>query len=146
MRTRSLSVVLLAVACAAFSSCGKPPSQAKKRAEAQTAEQARAAAAVATDTTAPAPERLLDARRAFKTRLTKKLKNNDPLPTPPEDILRIIKYRSPAGTMRAYLSPAPKEGGKHPAIIWIAEKIVADQGATLAISFTSRELQRAFRR
>jgi len=34
-------------------------------------------------------------------------------------VLDLIHYRSPAGSLAAYLTPLPKDGKKHPAIIWI---------------------------
>ncbi len=30
-----------------------------------------------------------------------------------------MQYESPAGRLKAYLTPAPTDGNKHPAIIWI---------------------------
>jgi hypothetical protein len=33
--------------------------------------------------------------------------------------MQVVQYESPAGKLKAYLSPAPTDGKKHPAIIWI---------------------------
>ena len=44
---------------------------------------------------------------------------SDPMPTPPPEVFNIISYQSPAGALKAYISPNPNDGKKHPAIIWI---------------------------
>ena len=62
---------------------------------------------------------LLEARRGFTTKLTRKVAAGDPVPEPPARFFRNVKYPSPAGELAAYLSPSPRDGKKHPAIIWI---------------------------
>jgi acetyl esterase/lipase len=62
---------------------------------------------------------LTDARRGFKTKLTRRGGEKEPLDEPPAGVLRIVRYDSPVGKLGAYLTPAPKDGKKHPAIIWI---------------------------
>ena len=66
-----------------------------------------------------APVSFLEARRAFKTKLIRKEHGTDPAPTAPADLFRTVHYESPAGKLVAYVSPDPKDGKKHPAIIWI---------------------------
>ena len=33
--------------------------------------------------------------------------------------MQLVQYESPAGRLKAYLTPAPTDGKKHPAIVWI---------------------------
>ncbi|MFL5245512.1 MAG: alpha/beta hydrolase family protein [Gemmataceae bacterium] len=62
---------------------------------------------------------LVEARRGFKTKLMPSGNNKERLEKPPAGVFRIVHYDSPAGKLAAYLSPDPKDGKKHPAIIWI---------------------------
>ena len=62
---------------------------------------------------------LKDARRGFHTQLAPQKGPKQPLDKAPVALFRTIKYPSPAGELAAYLSPDPKDGAKHPAIIWI---------------------------
>jgi acetyl esterase/lipase len=78
----------------------------------------------------PAAQTLADARSGFQTALTKQLKGNEPVETPPPNVLRIVQYSSPAGNLAAYLSNIPKDGKKHPAIIWICGGFGNDIGDT----------------
>src|SRR2546427_87511 len=55
----------------------------------------------------------------------RKLMKEQPQPTrlpvtaPPASVLDLVKYDAPPGKLAAYLTPDPKDGKKHPAIIWI---------------------------
>jgi dienelactone hydrolase len=62
---------------------------------------------------------LAEARRGFKTRLVRQESTKEPAPEPPARLFRLVRYESPAGRMAAYLTPAPQDGKKHPAIVWI---------------------------
>jgi acetyl esterase/lipase len=62
---------------------------------------------------------LLEARKGFQTKLIKKPPEKEPVDKPPARIFSLVKYDSPVGKMDAYLSPDPKDGKKHPAIVWI---------------------------
>ncbi len=62
---------------------------------------------------------LLEARRSFKTKLTPQNDPRTPADVPPSAIFRAVKYTAPSGQLAAYMSPAPKDSKKHPAIIWI---------------------------
>jgi len=63
---------------------------------------------------------LLEARRGFKTTLVpQKSAKESPEQAPPK-IFRTITYPAPAGNLAAYLSPDPRDGKKHPEIIWIS--------------------------
>ncbi|MFO1484763.1 MAG: alpha/beta fold hydrolase [Verrucomicrobiaceae bacterium] len=41
-----------------------------------------------------------------------------PADEPDGKVFELIRYRSPAGELAAYLTPDPKDGKKHPAIVW----------------------------
>jgi acetyl esterase/lipase len=62
---------------------------------------------------------LAEARRGFQTKLAPRGGDKEPVPQPPPRIFRTVRYESPAGKLAAYLSPDPKDGKKHPAVIWI---------------------------
>jgi len=65
------------------------------------------------------PTPLAKARREFKTKLSQQEQTREAAPQPPADVFRLVKYPSAVGDLAAYVSPDPKDGGKHPAIIWI---------------------------
>jgi acetyl esterase/lipase len=62
---------------------------------------------------------LTEARKGFQTRLVRRGAAKEPVPQPPPNVFRLVRYDAPAGKLAAYLSPDPKDGKKHPAIIWI---------------------------
>ena len=62
---------------------------------------------------------LTEARQGFKTKLVRRGDDREPVPDPPPSLFRTVRYDSPVGQLAAYLTPDPKDGKKHPAIIWI---------------------------
>ena len=62
---------------------------------------------------------LVDAKKSFKTKI---IKSESP-GAPPEatfgEFFDLIKYKSPVGSLAAYITKAPGENKKHPAIVWI---------------------------
>ena len=64
-------------------------------------------------------ESLLDARQGFSTTLIKKEVDGAPVPGPPKNVLQSVSYSSRVGDLAAYISPSPRDGKRHPAIIWI---------------------------
>lgn len=62
---------------------------------------------------------LAEARRGFQTTLLRREAAGEPVPEPPPELFRIVQYDSPAGKLAAYLTPDPRDGKQHPAIIWI---------------------------
>jgi len=60
-----------------------------------------------------------EARKGFTTKIVRKSAPGDPIVAAPSAIFRNVTYTSPAGKLKAYLSPDPKDGKKHPAIVWI---------------------------
>jgi acetyl esterase/lipase len=68
----------------------------------------------------PDPSKTLaEARRGFQTKLVIEESDGHPIPAPPPQTFRLVRYESPAGKLGAYLTPDPKDGKKHPAILWI---------------------------
>jgi Fe-S cluster assembly iron-binding protein IscA len=62
---------------------------------------------------------LTEARQGFHTTLARRESGGSPAPRPPADVFRLVRYDAPVGKLAAYLSPDPKDGKKHPAILWI---------------------------
>ncbi len=70
----------------------------------------------------PAPKTLPEARARFgATKLKHQYRANVPVPTPPARVFDTVKYDSPAGKLAAYVTPNPKDGKRHPAIIWLGD-------------------------
>jgi dipeptidyl aminopeptidase/acylaminoacyl peptidase len=67
----------------------------------------------------PEAASLTEARQGFKTKLVSRGSVKEPLPEAPAGVFQTIRYDSPAGKLAAYVTPDPKDGKKHPAIIWI---------------------------
>ncbi len=67
---------------------------------------------------APMPT-LNEARRGFVTKLAGTPPAPEPAPKPPAAVFQLIKYDAPAGKLAAYITPDPRDGKKHPAIVWI---------------------------
>lgn len=73
---------------------------------------------------------LLKARAGHKTKLIKQVADADEAETPPGGVLKLVKYRSPAGDLAAYVTPDPGDGKKRPAILWIFGGFSNGIGAT----------------
>ena len=77
------------------------------------------------------PLTLLQARAGFKTKLLRQEKGSEAVPMPPANLFQVVQYDSPlVGKLAAYVSQPPKDGKKHPAIIWIFGGFGNDIGAT----------------
>jgi dienelactone hydrolase len=62
---------------------------------------------------------VLAARQNFQTRLTARpARRGTPPDAPPPETFRLVDYPSPAGRLAAYLTPAPADGRKLPAVVW----------------------------
>lgn len=61
---------------------------------------------------------LSSARVGFQTSLTLEIRDDLPIPIPPNDRLKIVNYPSNVGMLSAYLSQPETPGQKYPAIIW----------------------------
>ena len=62
---------------------------------------------------------LAQARAGFKTQLVAAPADKTPADVPPAKLFKLVKYPAPGGATGAYLSNDPRDGQKHPAIIWI---------------------------
>src|SRR5262249_55563352 len=62
---------------------------------------------------------LAEARQGFRTKVVRKEPPAGPLPNPPPQLFRKVQFDSAVGKIGTYLTPDPKDGKKHPAIIWI---------------------------
>jgi acetyl esterase/lipase len=64
---------------------------------------------------------LTEARANFTTKILKRTKQpppDGPAPAPEGKDFALIRYKSPAGELAAYLSADPGDGKKHPAVVW----------------------------
>jgi dienelactone hydrolase len=77
---------------------------------------ARPAAATAAPT---AEIKLVDARKGFQTKPVKRSDEKEKVAEPPPKVFQIVHYESAVGKLPAYLTPDPKDGKKHPAVVWI---------------------------
>ena len=68
---------------------------------------------------APAVSALAAARHDFHSVLQPQSSNKEPVEPAPPKLFLTTKYPAPAGKLAAYLTPDPKDGKKHPAIVWI---------------------------
>jgi len=62
---------------------------------------------------------LLEARQGFESKLYPPSSAKEPVAEPPPEVFSKVFYETPAGLLAAYLTPDPKDGAKHPAIVWI---------------------------
>ncbi|BCM92891.1 hypothetical protein IAD21_04775 [Abditibacteriota bacterium] len=62
---------------------------------------------------------LLRARLGFRTHVIPATERGERMPVAPAKVFLTVKYPSPAGNLAAYVSPDPRDGKKHPAIVWI---------------------------
>jgi dienelactone hydrolase len=77
------------------------------------------AAPAAAATGFPPGTLLSDARKGFRTKLLRREHEDEAPPEPPAEIFRLVQYDAPVGKLAAYLSVKPKDGARHPAIIWV---------------------------
>jgi len=70
---------------------------------------------------APAPvQDLLRTRAGFKTELVPSQQAGDgPADPPPKGVFNLVHYQAPSGELVAYITPDPKDGKKHPALLWL---------------------------
>lgn len=77
------------------------------------------AAAVTSQSSNPTNASLADTRKDFKTAIVLPKSTAGPVPRPPRGLFNVVSYPSPVGPLPAYLTPDPKDGARHPAIVWI---------------------------
>lgn len=61
---------------------------------------------------------LAEFKKEHQTKLLRKEKIGAPVAEPPAGVFEQVSYEAPLGKMAAYISPDPKDGKKHPIIIW----------------------------
>ncbi len=62
---------------------------------------------------------LTTARAGFHTNLIPQNGPKEAVAQAPPDIFRTVQYPAPSGKLAAYISPDPRDGKQHPAILWI---------------------------
>lgn len=62
---------------------------------------------------------LKTAREGFTTHLIKQTRENSPPDPAPTGVFDLVQYPSPVGSLAAYVSPDPKDGKRHPVVIWL---------------------------
>lgn len=62
---------------------------------------------------------LAEARKDFKTAISLPSTGNPPLPKPPAGLFVRADYEGAKGRMAAFVTPDPRDGQKHAAIIWL---------------------------
>jgi dipeptidyl aminopeptidase/acylaminoacyl peptidase len=67
----------------------------------------------------PETASLSEARQGFQTKVVRRDSAREPVAEPPPNLFRLVRYDAAAGKLAAYLTPDPRDGKKHPAIIWI---------------------------
>lgn len=70
-----------------------------------------------TDTTQP--QSLREARQGFVTKITRPGPSVGAPDVPPAGTFDLVHYPSPVGPLAAYVTPAPDDGVRRPAIVWI---------------------------
>jgi dipeptidyl aminopeptidase/acylaminoacyl peptidase len=91
---------------------------------------------------------LAEARKGFTTRNIKATAPSGPLPEPPAGVFIKTRFHSSVGQLSAYLTPDPKDGKKHPAIIWITggDCNSVDDGIWQNAPASNDQTARAFRK
>ena len=64
------------------------------------------------------PPSLDNDRIGYTTNLLRKERIGATAPVPPTDVLELVRYPSSVGDLAAYVSPDPKDGKRHPIMIW----------------------------
>ena len=70
--------------------------------------------------TAEAAMTLAEAREGKGAGLVEELKQDAPAPSPPGNMLKLVRYPSHGREIVGYLTVKPADGQKHPAMIWIS--------------------------
>lgn len=65
------------------------------------------------------PRNLAQERKDFKTTVSFPAPARQPLPSPPASLFVRSDYAGAQGKMAAFVTPDPRDGGKHAAIVWL---------------------------
>ncbi len=90
---------------------------------------------------------LAQARGEFATSLHVPKNTHEPLEAPPKDQAQVVYFKSDVGMLSAYLTHDPKDGKRHPAIIWITGGDSSSLGASMfqAADRSNNQTASAFR-
>lgn len=90
---------------------------------------------------------LPQARKGFATAPGASHRNMQPVPAPPAEVARLVKYEAPVGALPAYLTRVDGPG-PHPAIVWISggDSATIDDGFFRSASSDNDQTASAFRR
>jgi acetyl esterase/lipase len=109
-RTKRLREARLAVSAA-----GQPATDLEREPDAQS----RAAMLSMRKTELAAPQTLGEARKDFKTVISNASTGTPPLPRPPPNLFVRLDYVSGKHKLPAFVTPDPRDGEKHAAIVWL---------------------------
>ena len=62
---------------------------------------------------------LTEGRSGFRAKPVPQAATREPLDEPPRNLFKTVRYDSSVGKLAAYITPAPPDGRRHPAMIWI---------------------------
>jgi dipeptidyl aminopeptidase/acylaminoacyl peptidase len=111
--TRSVAILSVIAAVAGLAGCRRLVSLALH-------EDAGPSAASAASRVEPAPKTLAEERKGFATKgETTQPKSDGPPPRPPAKLFSLVRYPSQVGQLTAYVTPAPADGARRPAIVWV---------------------------
>ena len=116
----------VASACVLLAACGPSRTTTAKTGtatgSAATGSGASASGAGSSGSAARPSTRLGKARAEFPTRIKVKFKTAGPPPPVPPAATKLerVKFRGPAGELWAYVTQDPKDGKRHPAVVWAA--------------------------
>jgi len=106
LRRLRFSVLIVMICLFVISGCGTPKKREKR--------------VKGGEGPAPSKDTLRDARTVHRTRIIKQSEKGQPPAKPPAGSpFKLVTYQSNGGIRSAYLTADPKDGKKHPAIIWI---------------------------
>jgi dienelactone hydrolase len=67
----------------------------------------------------PPGQTLREARAGFVTKIVSAGEYEGEPDLPPDEVLSLIEFPSPVGKLAGYITPDPRDGRRHPAIVWI---------------------------
>ncbi len=120
MKKVALFYLILGLFVATMIGCdaGKPTNRRNPDSESQ--QNLESQNSQASNAESQTPDSLKTAREGFKSRFLQSNEESEPVDVPPNDkTFLLVQYESQVGKLAAYVTPDPKDGKKHPAIIWI---------------------------
>ena len=113
MKNKKYLVLLMVILGALILSCGSKKDKTGEKTEVKTEKKSKYSFDLS-------DEDLATAHSKFQTEIVDNSFQGDGKPaTPPKDTFLLINYEAKDGNMDAFLTPDPKDGKKHPAVIWL---------------------------